>query len=290
MARVLLTGATGFVGGRVAARLAQRGDEVIALVRTPSQVLDAIGVVQRRVGLDALTAEDLEGADAVVHAAAAVGPDLAAARAVNRDGTQRIAAAARVAGSHLVHVSTTSVYDREAAGDAELDEDAALATAGDPYSVTKAEAEAEVVAARSDGASATILRPPAVLGAGPTSTWGTTIPQRVRDGKAPPWHREQTFGWVHVEDLVDAVLAALDTRSAATVNVVGGHVTLGDYLDAVVALLPGTVPPLPQPDAAPWRGTYAADRLPAELGVTPTRTFAAALDEIAVSWAARDAV
>jgi 2-alkyl-3-oxoalkanoate reductase len=287
MARVLVTGATGFVGGRVAARLRQRGDEVVAAVRTPSRVLEAIGVAQRPLGLD-IAAADLDGVDAVVHAAAGVGPGMATARAVNADGTRRLCAAALAVGAHLVHVSTTSVYDR-AEGNAVLDEDAPLkAAAGHPddaYGVTKAEAEAAVVAARAEGLSATILRPPAVLGAGPTSTWGTRIPRRLLDGALPPLHPEQTFGWVHVEDLVDAVVVALDARSDATANVVGGHVPTGAYLEAVAALLPGAVALPAAPDAEPWRGSYATARLPEALGVTRSRTFAAAMDEIAVSWA-----
>jgi 2-alkyl-3-oxoalkanoate reductase len=297
MARVLLTGATGFVGGRVAARLRQRGNEVVAAVRTPSAALEAIGVAQRELALDAIDAEALAGVDGLVHAAASVGPDYDSARAVNTVGTRSIAAAALEAGVHLVHVSTTSVYDLRRSGDVEVREDAPLAaadaeasptgSAGAAYSVTKAEAEHEVVAARDRGLSAAILRPPAVLGAGPTSTWGTKIPRMVLEGRLPGRHPEQTYGWVHVEDLVDAVLAALDQGSAATANVVGGHTTVGRYLAEVAALLPGDVvlPATPDDVDEPWRGSYAADRLPAALGVTPSRTFDQAMEEIAVSWA-----
>jgi nucleoside-diphosphate-sugar epimerase len=43
MARIVVTGATGFVGGRVAARLRDRGDEVVALTRRHDDRLAALG-------------------------------------------------------------------------------------------------------------------------------------------------------------------------------------------------------------------------------------------------------
>jgi 2-alkyl-3-oxoalkanoate reductase len=293
--RVLVTGATGFVGGRVAARLRERGDDVVAAVRTPSPTLEALGVEQVEIGLDVST-EVLRGVDAVVHAAASVGPSMEDARVVNRDGTRRICEAALAAGTtRLVHISTTSVYDLAAIGDAEVGEDAPLATstsgespagsAGNPYSVTKAEAEAEVIEVTARGLSTAILRPPAVLGAGPTSTWGTRVPRRLLEGNGPTRNPETTFGFVHVEDLVDATLAALDTDTRTTVNVVGGHTTVGDYLRAVAELLPGEIAlPTPDADDAPWRGSYTTDRLESHLGVRPDRTFEEAMTEIAVSW------
>ncbi|MEX1163345.1 MAG: NAD(P)-dependent oxidoreductase [Nitriliruptor sp.] len=299
MGTVVVTGATGFVGGRVARRLRDRGDEVIAAVRRPSDELAALGVDQRTVALG-----DLEGlqeagreAAAVVHAAAVAGPDRATARAVNVDGTQAVAGAALLSGQRLIHVSTTSVYDLAAIGDREVVEDDPLvardgeapptSSSGNAYATTKALAEEVVERAVSTGLAATILRPPAVLGAGPTSTWGTRIPARVRDGDGPAIHREGTFGWVHVEDLVDAILAALDADvevvRGLTVNVVGGHVTFGEYRDAVADRMGGAPPPPPDPDVV-WRGTYATRQLGANLDVQPARTFEDAMDEIADSW------
>ena len=293
--RIAVTGATGFVGGRVARRLSARGDDVVALVRRPAPELEAAGITCRQVELTAITPDRLEGVDAIVHAAAGVGPDLDTARVVNRDGTAAIVDAALVAGtSRVVHISTTSVYDREAAGDEAIAEDAALVTdgsgsptvssSGSAYAITKAEAELEVQRGIASGLTAAILRPPAVLGAGPTSTWGTTVPQRMLDGEQVPGPRASTFGWVAVDDLVDATLAALDSTLVDAVNVVGGHVEVGDYLDAVAELLPGN--PVPQPaDGVPWRGTYATDRLPARFKVAARRSFADTMAEIAASWA-----
>jgi 2-alkyl-3-oxoalkanoate reductase len=298
VARIVVTGATGFVGGRIARRLRARGDEVVAVVRRTDDTLAEFGVEQRvadltdPIELEAVFAGDgTDRADAVVHAAATAGPDLEPVRAVNRDGTRAVVAAARaVEVPRLVHLSTTSVYDRTALGDTEIDEDAPLVTASgtgddpDPYSLTKAEAEAEVVAGVAQGLSAQILRPPAVLGAGPTSTWGTRVPRRYRDGDLPARPPATTFGYVHVEDLVDAVLGSLASDATAPCNVVGGHTTFGEYLTALRRFLPAPPATAAATSDEPWRGRYASGRLVEVLAARPSRSFDEALEEIGTSW------
>lgn len=290
--RTLVTGGTGFVGSRIIRRLRSRGDEVTALVRRDAPELAELGVHLLLGEVTTIATDQLE-VDAVVHAAAVVGPDLATARAANRDGTARLVDAALMRGTdRFVHVSTTAVYDLALLGDAEVGESDALVqessernpTSSSPsaYAVTKAEAELEVGRGVRAGLSAAVLRPPAVLGAGPSSAWGTTVPRRVRDGEPLPLHPATTFGWVHVEDVVDAVLAALDTEVITTANVVGGHTAAAVYLDVLRSLFPDA-PPLVTGERI-WRGRYATDRLPSALGVHPSRAFEDAMDEIVASW------
>ncbi len=294
--RLLITGATGFVGGRIARCYVDRGDDVAVVVRTPSPDLAETGVTQISGGFAAIDPAMLEGVDVVVHAAAGSGPDLDTARAVNRDGTARIVDAATVAGvDRFVHISTTSVYVRSQAADGMLSEDSPLmadedgsGTVGSPYAITKAEAEREVQRAVEAGLSAAILRPPAILGAAPTSTWGTRVPRLVIDGATLPMPSRTTFGWVHVDDLVDAAVAAGDTRDVFVANVVGGHVPFATYLDALVAMLP-TPPSEPVfPDRDPWQGRYATGRATSILGIPIDRTFEDGMAEIADSWRAGD--
>lgn len=300
--RALITGATGFVGGRVARRLHQRGHEVTAFVRTPSGELETLGIHQVTGDLADVDPRLLTDIDVVVHAAAAVGPDLASAREVNRDGTARLLQAALTSKTpRFVHISTTSVYDRQRLGDELVSEDAPLATpasapgpvssAGNAYAASKAEGDAEVARATQEGLSTAVLRPPAVLGAGPTSTWGTRVPRRILIGDPPPIHPDNTFAWVHVEDLVDAVIAAADLRTPVVANVVGGHTTFAAYTDAVMAGIPGGSDVPQGADAAstddpapPWRGRYDQHRATASLGVPLERGFEDAMREISASW------
>lgn len=69
--RAFVTGATGFLGGRLTARLRERGDAVLALVRSPSRAggLDA-ELLQGDLSDRGVLAEGIEGCDVVFHLAA----------------------------------------------------------------------------------------------------------------------------------------------------------------------------------------------------------------------------
>ena len=114
--KVLVTGATGFIGGNLARRLCQRGYEVRALVRPEANTLtiDDIGVEQ--FPGDILDRESVgravEGCQAVFHCAAIYAfwsrtPDLI--HRTNVDGTKTVLQAAKRAGaSRIVFTSTVS--------------------------------------------------------------------------------------------------------------------------------------------------------------------------------------
>src|SRR4051794_20702430 len=98
--RVLVTGATGFVGARAAERFVELGHEVHALVRrpgaAPAGTRELVGDLARVDGF----ADRLRGIDAVVHAAALVEPlpPGQSADLINRAATIELARAARAAG------------------------------------------------------------------------------------------------------------------------------------------------------------------------------------------------
>lgn len=119
--RVYLTGGTGLIGSHVAERLRSRGDEVVALVRSASDVahLEALGCTLVRG--DVLDPPDVQaarirGCDAVVHAAARV--FLGGSREVflseNVEGTRRVLGGAAAASGgeamRVVHLSSVAVY------------------------------------------------------------------------------------------------------------------------------------------------------------------------------------
>jgi nucleoside-diphosphate-sugar epimerase len=115
--RVFLTGGTGLIGSHVAARLRDRGDDVVALVRSTSQTSHLVEIGCQPVVGDILddpgvTAARIRGCDAVVHAAAKVferGGRGAFAR-LNVGGTERVLEAAGRAAPRVVHVSSVAVY------------------------------------------------------------------------------------------------------------------------------------------------------------------------------------
>jgi dihydroflavonol-4-reductase len=147
--RIALTGATGYTGGRLLARLRADGHQVVALARAAAGPPAPAGGVRWVEGdlrdTDALR-RLVEGVDAVVHVAAvyrtAGHPD-SYYRDVNVGGTERLLdAAARAGVRRFVHTSTVGVH-----GDVKeppADETAPIAP-GDIYQRTKAEAEARLL-------------------------------------------------------------------------------------------------------------------------------------------------
>ncbi len=230
------------------------------------------------------------GADLVVHCAATSGPDLDPVRRVNAEGTRAVAEAAIAAGCRrYVQISTGSVYSMD--GLALVDEEAPLKEQGDPYGVTKAEADRIVLDAAARGLPAVILRPGAILGVHPTSTWAVKMPARVRDRQIKlSIDGMNVVPYVHVEDLVDAILLALtqDRSIGRVYNVADGQMTVKGYTDEIRGWF-GT-PPLdivPKEEVAPgayWTGTYDARRIRKELNYAPRRTYAEGMAEAGRYW------
>jgi 2-alkyl-3-oxoalkanoate reductase len=187
--RVLVTGATGFVGRHLVDALRARGHQVRALHR-PQTVPDLpTGVEPVSMDLrapDGLAAA-LEGVDVVIHAAAAKSGDLHDQFAGTVTTTQHLLAAMRATGvRRLVLVSSFAVYDQAALPSGGLlDEDAPLrdpARTNDPYGATKRlqeELVEEVAAA--EGWSVVVARPGAVYG--PGELWTGRLGSQARDGR-----------------------------------------------------------------------------------------------------------
>jgi nucleoside-diphosphate-sugar epimerase len=170
--RIFVTGASGFIGGAIASRLAG-SNEVVALSRSPGAdgALRARGAQPVRGDLEGVGAAQLAGCEAVVHCAAWVEPwgrreDF---WRVNVEGTSRLLAAAREAGvRRFVHMSTEAVLWR---GQPLRDIDESHPyPARTPflYAETKAEAERRVLAANDLQApfETVVLRPRFVWGPG----------------------------------------------------------------------------------------------------------------------------
>ena len=286
-ATVLVTGANGFVGSRVCRHLTDRGVAVRAQVRRADAELSHAGPVDVAVAsLDdpGALADALGGVTHVVHCAAAAGPDLETATAANVAGTRSLLDAAAAAGvGRVVHVSTTSVVDPDVAvvtGDSRrVDDDAG------PYAVTKRDGEDVVAEVAADTAlDVVVLRPPAVLGWGPTSTWGQKVPAWVASGELPfAPDRRAHFGWVHVDDFAEAVELALVEPAAVgrTYVVAAGHVTWGEFLDEVMAWADDPPDPFESADRPPVARTWPSTAIRDELGWSPGRSFADAMAEAA---------
>lgn len=216
--RVAVTGATGFIGRHLVARLAARGDDVRAIQRPDSRKppLDEATVVRAPLEVSALT-EAFRGIDVVVHLAGVVSATrLSDFFDVNVAGTRAVAQAARAAGSRLVHISSLAAAG-PAPPTAPRSEDDPPAPIT-PYGDSKLEGERMV--ASTQGLAWTILRPGVVYGPGDRAL--LPVFKCARFGVMPHVGRASAaYTIVHVGDLVRAIEAAIASGAAGDTLFVG---------------------------------------------------------------------
>jgi nucleoside-diphosphate-sugar epimerase len=290
---VVVTGANGFVGARLCEALADRGARVRAVVRRPGTAPRIEGV-EERVGEfydPELAAEVVRGASAVVTTVHPMGTDRENQQHIAVEGTPVLARAARDAGVPLlVHVSTAAVYDRSP-GVGDVDESSALVTGEDnAYAATKRDTDAAL--AEVAGITRVVVRPPAILGAGETSIWNALRPAELRDDvSARQVNPEQSFAWVHLDDLVtlisDLATGRIPTAGdpeegpveggCTAVNVAAAPASARDYYGTVIGALGVEAA---WTDGPAWTGRIVADRARA-WGWHPSVDLERALAEIA---------
>jgi nucleoside-diphosphate-sugar epimerase len=209
---ILLTGATGFVGGHVADRLVARGDCVTALVRSPerAQRLADAGVVLVQGDLDDEPALRRATRDqhAVCHLAALTGAvDEAEFLHANRDGTAHLLAAASAGspGARFLYVSSMA-----AGGPARRGRPRTSDAPDQPVTMYGRSKLAGEIATRAAGLPWVILRPPMVYG--PRDRDNLLILFRAARRGIVPVFGDGTMelSAVHVTDLADAIVRAID--------------------------------------------------------------------------------
>ncbi|MGN9837807.1 NAD-dependent epimerase/dehydratase family protein [Nonomuraea sp. H19] len=249
MATVLVTGGSGFVGGRLISRLVGDGHEVRALARSEAAAatVEALGALAVRGDVQDVAAlrAAAAGSEIAFHAAARTsrGGDRAAFWADNVEGTANVVRAAGEAGvRRLVHVGTeAALMDGQPL--VRVDETAPLRPDSRAnYSASKAAAERLVLDA--EGIETVVLRPRFVWGAGDT----TLLPEltaMIRSGR---------FAWIgggrhltdttHVDNAVEGLLAAAEKGRPGQAYFVtdGSPVVFRDFLTELLATH-GVTPP-----------------------------------------------
>ena len=207
--KILVTGATGKVGSRLAKRLAQRGDHVRALVREEARAAELRDAgIELAVG-DLVDGHSLaaavRGVDAVVHCAAFFrGATPEQAHAVNDLGSQHLANAARAASvKRFIFTSTSLVYGPR--GGASAGEDDPCAPI-DSYPLSKLAAEHFLLAM--EGLDVRVLRLPFVYGDGDPH-----IEEAIPMMRGFPPAQRMSIG--HHADIAQAVALLLDAPAPA---------------------------------------------------------------------------
>jgi nucleoside-diphosphate-sugar epimerase len=214
--KVLVTGASGFLGGHVVEALSARGDHVRALVRATSsrKVLERVhnveffeGTVER---IDRMR-EAVDGVDAIVHTAGIIkARNTDEFFSVNVGGTSNVVQAARSASSsgrlkRFVHVSSLEACGPSFDGQpVPVQQESPVTT----YGRSKLAAEKVVLAAK-DQVPVTILRPGAIYG--PRDGEILEAFRSIQRGVLPLVAGGEAKGmWIYATDCAEACVRAID--------------------------------------------------------------------------------
>ena len=257
MARILVTGASGMLGGAVADLLAARGEKVTVMQRRTAggRHPEVLGDIRNQT--DLLRA--LEGQDAVIHLAAKVdviGEWMDFVDVNVRGTTSLVEAMQSLGGGALVQVSSPSVAHT---GSSLAGAGAGPATpmrARGHYARTKAAAELFALAADSPELAVAAVRPHLVWGPGDTQLVGR-IAQRARQGRlALVGSGMALVDTTYVDNAAEAIVAALDqierAHGQAFVVTNGEPRPIGELIAGICAAMGAPAPRLSIPTPVAW--------------------------------------
>jgi nucleoside-diphosphate-sugar epimerase len=212
--RALVTGADGFIGRAVTARLRADGVEVVGV---DLRANDEAGTVAGDVSAPGEWQRAAAGCDAVIHTAAIVGmpTDVSRFWPVNVRGTRLALEAARDNGvGRFVHLSSVVTFDLDFPDG--VDERHPVRPTGAAYTDTKIASEQVALMAHASGEQeAVVVRPGDVYGPG-SRPWVVLPLELMRTRRfVLPANGRGIFSPVYVDDLVDGIVRAATTPAAA---------------------------------------------------------------------------
>lgn len=205
-----VTGATGFLGGRLIPALVAAGWRVRVLSRREPDlaIWDGAAPEVVRGDLDDPSALNrlCDGAEVVIHGAGLIkAKDLAGFLAVNEAGSARVAAAARNAGARMLAISSLAAREPRLSD----------------YAASKAAGEAAARAAF--GETLSVLRPPAIYGPGDRETLGLFRLAATSSLLPLPGDPAARLALAHVDDVCAQVLHLARTPTPGTWTVGGAR-------------------------------------------------------------------
>lgn len=277
--RAFLTGASGFIGGHLAARLVRDGWQVRALVHKsrlsgPENVESVSGDVR---DFDLLK-NALQGVDVLFHLASALGASPIGKRdffEINGEGTRAVLRAARETGvRRILHFSSAGVLGHVKNG--EVADERYRLDPRDVYDASKLEGEKIALEGAGSGQNIVVVRPGWVYGPGDRRTFKLVrAVARRRLALVSGGHALQTP--VYIDDLVDgALLGAEQGRAGEIYNIAGIEVLTVRRMVEIIAGATGTKPPrislpLGPTKAAAWSLGKVFSMLRREAPLNPSR-------------------
>lgn len=221
--RILLTGATGFVGRSLLARFVNEEYSVTSAVRTPIADFQAAQVIVQDLTGQTDWSDALIERDVVIHSAARVhvmdeqsADPLTEFRKVNVDGTLNLARQAAAAGvRRFIFISSIKVNGEETVSGKPY---TAFDTPQpqDPYGLSKHEAEEGLKAlAAETGMDVVIIRPVLVYGPGVKANFRSMISWMNKSVPLPLGSIRNKRSMVALDNLVDLIVTCIDHPAAA---------------------------------------------------------------------------
>ena len=226
--KYFITGATGFLGGRIAKILLEKGDTVIVLARNPAKAgeLRKLGatVIKGDITDKDSMRHAMNGANGVFHVAAwyKIGvKNKSIAKMINVDGTRNVLELMQeLKIPKGVYTSTLAVNSDT--GGKEVDENYEFKGKHiSEYDRTKAEAHKIAKQFISRGLPLVILMPGLIYGPGGTSLSDESLRLYLKK-KLPAIPSKSAYNWAHVDDVAQIHVTAMEKAKPGTVYIVGG--------------------------------------------------------------------
>lgn len=212
-----ITGATGFIGGRLTDKLLRSGHQITALVRDPGKADDlgkkGVTLVEGDITNRDSMRNGMQGTDGVFHVAAwyKVGvksPDLA--YRINVEGTRNVLELMKELDIRKgVYTSTLAVFS-DTHGEIVNENYRFTGKHLSIYDETKWKAHYEIAhPMMAAGLPLVIVQPGLVYGPGDTSTLEENL-RLYLQGRLPMMPKETAFSWAHVDDIVTGHILAME--------------------------------------------------------------------------------
>lgn len=226
--RYFITGATGFVGGRLAEMLRQRGHEVVALVRTPEKAgkLASLGVelVKGDVTDKESMRAPMRGCDGVFHVAGwyKLGvKDKSEGFAINVVGTRNVLELMRDLRIPKGVYTSTLAINSDTHGEEKDEQYRFTGTHLSEYDRTKALAHDVADAFISTGLPLVVLQPGLIYGPNGTSMSDEALRLYLKK-KLPVIPRKAAYSWAHVDDICEAHILAMEKAAPGSTYIICG--------------------------------------------------------------------